>query len=182
MLTPDASIVVGLTGWFFGWQASPRHLAGANQGFGSRREGASAFPAAALDGRRTPGSAMYGAQSMAVGDNMQHFGGNRLPRLEMAGGQDLNAFNAAPAPMGRGFGATRAFPAGALGPADPSNCNVLFDGWQGLHGNPAPAAAPLMGHQTAYAPFDQCEFAVMYVCMHTCPCSCRRTDMHTLIT
>lgn len=74
------------------------------------------------------------------------------------GGQDLGAFNAASAPTGRAFGSApgpvpRSALPNALGPADPS---VLFNGWQGLGGKPAPPPAAPMGY-AAYALSEQRE-------------------------
>jgi len=134
-----------------------QHLARASQSLGARTPGpaAAVFPATSQDGRRPPGSSMHGAH---FGAQMPHLGGNQFPAGEMVRGQDLGAFNAASAPTGRAFGSApgpvpRSALPNALGPADPS---VLFNGWQGLGGKPAPPPAAPMGY-AAYALSEQRE-------------------------
>ncbi len=108
---------------------------------------------------------MHRAQNAGFGAmeaNVPHHGGNRLSGRELVGAAHLNASSAS---VGRAFGAPGAVPfnalPSALGPADPSNCNVLFDGWQGLGGKPAPLPASPMSYGAAYAPSEQCEPTVV---------------------
>lgn len=95
-----------------------------------------------------------------VGAQIPHFGGNRLPNGEVAGGQGFGALHAAPGSVGRGISSGPG-PAqhgilapNALGPADPS---VLFDGQHGFGGKPVPPPATALGYGAAYAPSGQCE-------------------------
>ncbi len=135
-----------------------QHLARASQSLGARPLGpaSAVFPAPSQDGRRPPGSSMHGGH---FGAQMPYLGGNQFPAGEIVRGQDLGAFNAASAPAGRAFGSapgpvSRSALPNAIGPADPS---VLFNGWQGLGGKPAPPPAAPMGYAAAYALSEPCE-------------------------
>ena len=115
---------------------------------------------------------MFGAQNLNYGGmaaGLPQTGGNRSIGAS-TGGQSFSAFNAASAPLGRGFGAPGAVSHGTLptafGPADPSNCNVLFDGWQGLGRNPAPVPASPGGYGAAYTPSGQCKPQALGISIH----------------
>ena len=140
-------------------QASLQHLAKSSQSFGARPPGlaASAFPATPQDGGWTPGGSTYRGN---VGAQNPHFGGNRLPNGEVAGGPGFGALHSAPAPVDMGMGSGPG-PAqhgilapNALGPADPS---VVFDGQHGFGGKTIPAPDAAMKYGAAYAPSGQCE-------------------------